>query len=126
MGEMLVRQEPASIAAVRRELAFELDLHDVHPDIIDDAALVLTEILGNAIRHCAPVTSGELDVSWAVRDDSVSVSVEDPCDQLPTLRCAPPDAPSGRGLAIVQALSTDWGVDRTPRGKRVWARLSLS
>jgi two-component sensor histidine kinase len=126
MGEMLVRQEPASVATVRRELAFELDLHDVHPDIIDDATLVLTEILGNAIRHCAPVETGDLDVAWTVQSDSVSLSVEDPCEELPVLRIAAPDAASGRGLAIVEALSAEWGVDITDRGKRVWARLALS
>ena len=126
MGEMLVRQEPASVSAARRELALELDLYDVHPDIIEDAELVLTEILGNAIRHCAPVERSDLDVSWTVLPDAVSISVEDPCQQFPTLRSAAPDAPSGRGLAIVEALSTEWGVDRTARGKRVWARIALS
>ena len=126
MGAMLVRQEPASVATARRELALELDLHDVDPDIVDDAALVLTEILGNAIRHCAPVESGDLDVSWAVLPDSVSISVEDPCEDMPTLRRAAPDAASGRGLAIVEALAEEWGVDRTLRGKRVWARIALA
>jgi two-component sensor histidine kinase len=125
MGEMLVRQEPASVSVVRRELALELDLYDVPPDVIDDAALVLTEILGNAIRHSAPVEREDLDVSWTVLPDVISICVEDRSDRMPVLRIAAPDAPSGRGLAIVQALCREWGVDRTPRGKRVWARIAI-
>jgi anti-sigma regulatory factor (Ser/Thr protein kinase) len=125
MGGMLVRQEPASVSTVRRELALELDMWGVPSDVIDDATLVLSEILGNAIRHCAPVDREDLDVSWVVLGDVVCITVEDRCDRLPILRIAAPDAPSGRGLAIVEALCREWGFDRTPRGKRVWARIAI-
>lgn len=125
MGQMLVRHEPATASAVRRELALDLDLHGVGPEVTDDVTLVASELIGNAIRHAG---GGERDawaVSWTIRPGEVVLSVEDPSSDLPVRRCAAPDAPSGRGLAIVESLSLDWGVERTARGKRVWARVKL-
>jgi two-component sensor histidine kinase len=122
---MLVRHEPASASAVRREIALDLDLHGVDPDRIDEVALVASELIGNAVRHCDATERNELDVSWTVGTQDVVVSVEDPSETLPVLRHPPPDAPSGRGLTIVQALTSEWGVEPTQRGKRVWARIDL-
>jgi two-component sensor histidine kinase len=122
---MLVRHEPASASAVRREIALDLDLHGVDPDRIDEVALVASELIGNAVRHCDATERNELDVSWTVGTQDVVVSVEDPSETLPVLRQPPPDAPSGRGLTIVQALTSEWGVEPTQRGKRVWARIDL-
>jgi anti-sigma regulatory factor (Ser/Thr protein kinase) len=125
MPEMLVRQEPASASAVRRELALDLDLQGVGEDSIDDTALVLSELLGNAIRHCESVDRDELGVIWTVHPNDVVVSVEDSSELFPVARQAPPDAPHGRGLAIIERLSAAWGVERTQRGKRVWAKIAL-
>jgi serine/threonine-protein kinase RsbW len=126
MGQMLVRHEPATSSAVRRELALDLDFQGIGPDAIDDVTLVASELIGNAIRHAS---AGERDawvVSWTVQSGEVVISVEDPSHQLPVRRTPAPDAPSGRGLAIVESLSTDWGVERTERGKRVWARVKVA
>jgi len=126
MGEMLVRHEPATASAVRRELALDLDLQGFGPDAIDDATLVASELIGNAIRHAS---GGERDawvVSWTVQSGELVISVEDPSHDLPVRRNPAPDAPSGRGLAIVESLSSDWGVEHTDRGKRVWAKLPVA
>jgi anti-sigma regulatory factor (Ser/Thr protein kinase) len=126
MAEMLVRHEPASASAVRRELALDLELYGLSENTIEDTKLVLSELLGNAIRHCDRAEPDELDVVWTVHCDDVVVSVEDPSETLPVLRHAAPDAPNGRGLAIIETLAEAWGVERTKRGKRVWARIALS
>lgn len=125
MGAMLVRQEPASASAVRRELTFDLELRGVQPDVIDQVTLVASELVSNAIRHCGPDARDTLDVSWAIDADDVTINVEDSSHELPRMRQAAPDAPNGRGLAIVTALTQDWGAERTPNGKRVWARIGL-
>jgi two-component sensor histidine kinase len=122
---MLVRHEPASASAVRREITLDLDLHGVPPERIDEVALVASELIGNAVRHCDATERNELDVNWTVGTEAVLLSVEDASDALPVLRQAPADAPSGRGLTIVQALTSAWGVEPTQRGKRVWARIDL-
>jgi two-component sensor histidine kinase len=125
MGAMLVRQEAASASAVRRELTLDLDVSGVASDIVDQVILVASELVTNAIRHCGPDVRDTLDVSWAISPDSITITVADPSDELPRMRRAAPDAPNGRGLAIVTALAEDWGAERTATGKRVWARLAL-
>ena len=123
MGAMLVRHEPTSAAAVRRELAVDLDLHGVDPGSIDDVALVASELVGNAVRHTAIPAGSDLDVHWDIGTDDVLVSVADPSERMPVQRRPAPDAPNGRGLTIVAALCSEWGADLTPTGKRVWARV---
>lgn len=129
MGAMLVRHEPASASAVRRELAQDLELQGVPPEAIDDVTLVATELVCNAIRHGAPAASDpELawTVDWRLVADAVVFGVEDPSDAVPVPREAGPHETAGRGLAIVAALAADWGFERTDRGKRVWAKVKVA
>ncbi|HZZ97011.1 MAG TPA: ATP-binding protein [Jatrophihabitantaceae bacterium] len=125
MGAMLVRHEPTSASAVRRELALDLELHGFDDESVDTVTLVASELVGNAIRHAGIADHGELDVGWTVGAGEVYLSVEDPSSELPRRRYVTPDSPGGRGLAIVEALTAEWGVDLTPRGKRVWAKLPV-
>lgn len=118
MGAMLVRHAPTSAAAVRQRLGADLAEAGVDSARIDEVLLVVSELLVNAIRH---VRFGQLDVSWSIGDGNVLVSVADDSRREPEPREALPHETSGRGIAIVRALSTDWGVEPTPTGKRVWA-----
>jgi hypothetical protein len=54
---------------------------------------------------------------------SLVIQVRDSSDELPARRDAGPDAESGRGLMLVDALGTDWGAYRTGDGKVVWVSL---
>ncbi len=126
MGEMLVRHEPATATAVRRQLALELEFHGVHPDVVDDITLVASELVGNAIRHARGDERDSWAVTWVVQPDEILISVEDPSTDLPVPRRPAPDAPNGRGLAIVETLSSDWGYELTGRGKRVWAKVKVA
>lgn len=129
MGAMLVRHEPASAAVVRHEIALDLDLHGVDDDVIQDVALVATELVGNAVRHgttCSDAQSA-WTVAWSISPDEIVISVEDPNEAaMPVMRHAAPDAPNGRGLAIVTALASEWGVEPTECGKRVWAKVRVA
>jgi serine/threonine-protein kinase RsbW len=123
---MLVRHEPASASEVRRELALDLDLHGVCADAIDEVNLVASELIGNAVRHCGTSVSDPLGVNWTVGDDEILLSVEDDCSTMPVVREVGTESTSGRGLKIVGALASDWGVELTTRGKRVWVRMPTS
>lgn len=125
MGVMLVRHEATSASEVRRELTADLQLHGLDDDAIDAVTLVASEIVGNAIRHAGASSDNVLDIGWTVGQDEVVISVEDPSSVLPVPRRATPEAPSGRGLGIIDALSAEWGADLTPSGKRVWARIRV-
>lgn len=122
-GGLLVRHEAASAALVRRRLACDLASYDLPAQAIDDAVLVASELVGNAVRHTSESQSGSLDVSWDIDASGVRVCVGDPGEQVPRARVAGEDETGGRGLAIVDAMSDDWGFERGAHGKRVWAHV---
>jgi anti-sigma regulatory factor (Ser/Thr protein kinase) len=86
---------------------------------LEDAQLVVTELATNAIVHARSPFSVRLQpqgrgVRLAITDTSLS---------RPTLHDAGPLATSGRGLRLVDALATNWGVELATDGKTVWAEL---
>lgn len=90
------------------------------PDIVANAELLVSEIVTNAVRHGA----GEITLRLRLDPPGIGVAVSDTSDRLPVVSPAPPpaDQGSGRGLLIVDAVSSDWGVTRhrPPPGKTVW------
>jgi anti-sigma regulatory factor (Ser/Thr protein kinase) len=89
---------------------------------VGDAALVLTELLSNAILHASPLGGTTLRVTWALAEGWVEVAVSDGGgDTKPQTQHPPPSATGGRGLAIVEHLSHCWGVHTSDRGTTVWA-----
>ena len=92
----------------------------VHADTrLDDARLLLSELVTNAVTHAG----SPFLVSIRAYDSAVRLAVRDQDPTEPTVRPWDVDADSGRGLQIVAALSRDWGVEATPLGKTVWAEL---
>lgn len=122
-GALLVRHEAASAAIVRRQLARDLASYNLPADAIDDAVLVASELVGNAVRHTTASAAGTLDVTWDVDASGVRVCVGDPSEQQPQARTAGGSEPSGRGLRIVAAMADEWGVERDVHGKKVWAHV---
>lgn len=86
----------------------------------DSAELLTSELVTNAIRH----GSGEVSVSLSRENDLLRVRVTDDSRDAPVM--APPDplAAGGRGLWLVDELSSDWGVATEQQGKTVWFELS--
>lgn len=91
-----------------------------------DVVLLTSELVTNAVQHGA----GRVTLVVAVEPEAVEISVEDGSDLLP----AQPEQltdnlyrEGGRGLMIVSALASDWGVEETASvGKRIWARVPRS
>lgn len=89
---------------------------------IDDAVLVVSELLSNALRHAHPLPSGQIRVSWHWTEEHVEVAVSDggaatePRAGRPTLSSL-----GGRGLGIVEYLASTWGVRHEGDITTVWA-----
>ena len=90
-------------------------------DLSDDVALVVSELVTNAVR----AGSGSAVVELALVDDRLAVRVTDAAGGWPQQRDAAITDTTGRGLALVSAISTSWGVRLTDTGKLVWAELAL-
>jgi anti-sigma regulatory factor (Ser/Thr protein kinase) len=87
--------------------------------MLDTVALLVTELVTNAVLHaCTP-----LQLQIETRSDHVRLCVEDTSERQPELRNYATDAVTGRGLALVEALSSSWGVETTPTGKTVWCEI---
>jgi len=124
VGTLWVRPEPASAGMVRRTVSSELTHAGLPADIVYDALLVATELVTNSIRHATALKSGYLGVQWELDPSGITVSVSDGGGtQRPAVRDAVPGATTGRGLAIIEAVSDDWGVSQDPDGITVWAHL---
>jgi two-component sensor histidine kinase len=116
MAQRLFPNVPTAVTHARRYVS-DL-LHDVDPDTADAAAVMVSELATNSLRHAASHFIVCVDRSA----DEIEISVEDSGPGAPVPQAPNPGDASGRGLQIVAALSSRWGV--TPRldgpGKKVW------
>lgn len=109
---------PGAPTEARRFVVETLEAWSFH-DIIDDASLVTAELASNAVLHART----GFTVAVSARRGVVRISVHDQSLALPASRVPSSSAVSGRGLALVAALSRRWGTDVMDGGKLVWADL---
>jgi anti-sigma regulatory factor (Ser/Thr protein kinase) len=116
---------PASVSLARRALSDDLRAAGVFDYAVRDAALVISELLSNAILHAYPLPGERLQVAWAVDAISVEVAVSDGGSAtVPHAGRPSPSSISGRGLSIVEHLCKTWGVRADEVGLTVWAVLA--
>lgn len=115
---------PDASAEARRVVVADLEARDVPEAIIDEAELVLSELVANSLRHAGPLSDGTMRVHWKAKNDIVEIEVSDGGGQsVPAVRRAAPWAPSGRGLRIVRSLAHEWGVIEDRGIITVWAAI---
>jgi anti-sigma regulatory factor (Ser/Thr protein kinase) len=86
----------------------------------DDAELVVGELASNAVLH----TDGNFKLCLCRGEEAVVVEVTDSDPRCPRVELSYPRPRSGRGLLIVEAVSSSWGSRVTPEGgKTVWAKI---
>jgi serine phosphatase RsbU (regulator of sigma subunit) len=90
------------------------------PDLADDASLVASELVTNAILHGGGCTG--VDVRPAA--GGLRVEIRDASRLPPLLGRASEEALTGRGLRLVASVAARWGADAEGDGKVVWAELT--
>jgi anti-sigma regulatory factor (Ser/Thr protein kinase) len=125
--EVIMDCRPESVAIGRHFVSDALRLWGVGEadparEVVSDVLLVVSELLANAVR----TGSGRISMTLEARSDHLAIGVRDGSPR-PAIE-QPPDAgaPSGRGLALVAALSERWG--QSPHdgaSKEVWAEFGF-
>lgn len=114
----------ASAAIVRRQIADELMTTGIAPALVEDAVLIASELVTNAVQHAETLPAGDLIVAWEADRHGVVIRVTDGGgSERPHVRHPGPRETSGRGLALVEAMASRWGVITGARGTTVWASL---
>ncbi|MDN0197899.1 ATP-binding protein [Streptomyces sp. S.PNR 29] len=116
---------PASVGLARRHVRELLTSWSGGDEIRDNAVVVTSELVTNALTHAAGewivcrlhIAAGRLRIE--VEDESRGAT-------LPVPRQPGPDEQNGRGLLLVDALSGAWGTADAPHGsgRVVWAELT--
>jgi serine phosphatase RsbU (regulator of sigma subunit)/anti-sigma regulatory factor (Ser/Thr protein kinase) len=106
-----------SVAAARHHVSERLTAAGMTAEVVDAAAVAVSELVANAVIHArTPLT-----VRMQVDSGTVRVEVADGSAQLPAAGLLSTHASSGRGLILVAALASSWGVEPlTDGGKAVW------
>jgi anti-sigma regulatory factor (Ser/Thr protein kinase) len=119
-AEVHVTAEYRSAGVARRFLRATLDDWDA-AGFTDNAELILTELVTNAILHAK--TEIVIRVDLGAR--ALRLEVADGSPRQPIARHYSAEATTGRGLGLVDALAERWGVQPGADGKTVWAELAL-
>lgn len=107
--------EPRSAGQARQAVTSAL-ITEVPDSALDTLVLLTSELVTNVVAHAR--TACHLGVE--LFPDVVRVSVSDEDERPLDPRAAGDDAESGRGLALLDMLSSNWGVINRPSGKTVW------
>jgi anti-sigma regulatory factor (Ser/Thr protein kinase) len=110
---------PAAIGRARQDVEDALASNDVDARTSEDAMLLVSELVTNAVRHAR---TGRFEVRLQVRPERLRIEVQD--DGLGfEPRVAPSrDGTGGYGLLLVDRVADRWGVARDARGV-IWLEL---
>ena len=119
--EITLAQDTRSVATARRFVEERLSIHRL-PELVDDVTLVASELATNALSHAGT----GFTVTIAAFPDEVVLEVKDGSASRPSRVEATLDDSVGRGMAIVDVVSRDWGVVvEADAGKSVWAAFDV-
>ncbi len=131
-GDLRLDHDLTAASRARRAVTADLRDRGVDDELLAEVAVVLSEVVANALRHARPLPDGTIRVRWQLDDGDVHLQVTDGCSPgRSTHRPLQGDvtavadlATGGRGLRIVAGLSDVWGSTRDVDGRcTVWAVL---
>ncbi|MET9292329.1 ATP-binding protein [Streptomyces sp. NPDC003077] len=124
LGEVRLPSRPVSAGTARRLTQAVLSMKwSVSPQQTEHAVLLVSELVGNAVRHTGARTFG---LRMYRRRGWFRIEVRDPSRGLPCLMPVHEMDISGRGLFLVDKLSDRWGADLLPHGKTTWFEMRVT
>ena len=116
----------SSVAVARQRLKDWLAERGSPREIVDDARLVISELVGNCVRHAQPLPDGTILISWCLERRGLQLSVTDGgSGTRPRKVHAGSSALAGRGMAIVDTIALTWWSEKTQSRSTVHAILDL-
>lgn len=116
-----------SAAVARQQLIEWMRTLGARDEQRDDARLVVSELVGNAVRHARPLADGTMHVAWGASPTGLDIAVTDGgARTTPEKVDASVSDLAGRGLAIVEVLASRWWVESSRSRTTVHALLALA
>lgn len=116
----------SSVSVARQRLKDWMATHAADSEAIEDARVVISELVGNSVRHAKPLSDGQIVVTWAPDPRGLQLSVTDGGGgTAPRSVAAPTTALAGRGMAIVDVLTLEWWAERAGARSTVHAILPV-
>ncbi|WP_158604518.1 ATP-binding protein [Nocardioides mangrovicus] len=116
---------PSSAAIARSRLQEWLTGLQASDDLVEDSRLVLSELVGNAVRHARPLDDGTVLVAWNTDDVGLDIAVTDGgAPTVPGALEVDVDETTGRGLSIVETLTDRWWLETSQSRSTVHALFS--
>lgn len=116
--------EVDQIRAARELVAETLASHGWPPAAVDRARLVVSELAANAVLHAG--TPFELHCTLPAAFQARLEVTDFAPDCVPQLRSLERGAPGGMGLRLIDAMSSEWGVEEHPGHKVVWCQMDAA
>lgn len=91
-----------------------------HTEVLDEAELLVSELVTNGLRHAGPPLTLYVSCDGA---SGLRIAVSDGSDGQPAPRDAADHEEGGRGLTLVDYISDAWGIERTAEDKTIWVQL---
>jgi anti-sigma regulatory factor (Ser/Thr protein kinase) len=117
---------PSSVSVARQRLKTWMSENGGSGEAVEDARVIISELVANSVRHATPLFDGQIHVSWVLDSRGVDLSVTDGGSTTrPRKVNAPSSALAGRGMAIVECLAKEWWSERTGSRTTVHALLDI-
>ena len=121
--ELRLRARTGSVGDVRRRVAAWAAEQGARSEDLQTLSLLTSELVTNAVEHGPK--DGAITVDAQRAGSGFRVAVSDEGNRPPVVRVRDDSRIRGRGMQLVELLSSDWGVVRNPHdGKSVWFLVS--
>ncbi|HET6651339.1 MAG TPA: ATP-binding protein [Nocardioides sp.] len=116
----------SSVPVARQRLRSWLSESGTPTDVIDDARIIISELVANSVRHAQPLPGGDIEITWRLERRGLAIAVSDGgAGTRPRKVQAASSALAGRGMAIVESLAVTWWSDQSRSRSTVHAILAV-